>query len=192
MNNCSRYRSLLPLFCGGELSEAEVRDVQGHLARCKACLEEEGTFSQVIGAAKQISSAEILVPEWARRRISLEAAARASRTPWGLPMPMFSLSSHPGLLAGVAAVLLALVALPVAMRHGGSELGGPAEVSTIEITSYDGVVKLAWNDGSRDAYKVYKGSDPRDLGRGEVHLVKGNIWTDNKPGSSPIVYYKIE
>ena len=192
MDNCSKYRSLLPLFSGGELNEAEVRDVQAHLARCEACVDEEAIFSQVIGAAKQVTSIEIFVPESSRRRISLEAAARASRTPWGLPMPMFSFSSHPGLLAGVAAVLLALVALPVAMRHGGSGLGGRAEVSTIEITSYDGVVKLAWNDGSRDAYKVYKGSDPRNLGRGEVHVVKGNIWTDSQPGSSPIVFYKIE
>ena len=94
-------------------------------------------------------------------------------------------------MASAAFVLLALVALPVAMKHY-SAPARPADVSSLEIIADGGVVRLAWSDGSREAYKVYKSDDPRNIGRGEVHVVRGNIWTDNKPGSSSIIYYKIE
>ena len=55
-----------------------------------------------------------------------------------------------------------------------------------------GVVKLAWSDGTRGAYRVYKSTDPRDLDRAEVHVVKGNVWTDSEAGTGPIVFYRIE
>ena len=191
MKSCDRVRPLLPLFSGGELSEIEFRNVEIHLGRCDACREEGEAFSRVINAAKLAGSMEHRLPLAIRHRIASEAAERASRRPWGLPLPGFSLAAHPGLLAGAAAVLLALVALPVALRQG-SAPARRAAVSSIEITTDGGVVRLAWSDGNRDAYKVYKSTDPRDLGRGEVHLVKGNVWTDRMPGSSPIVYYSIE
>ncbi len=88
-------------------------------------------------------------------------------------------------------MVLALVALPAVMRHGFGPTRNPA-VSTIDITADDGVVRLAWSDGTRDAYRVYKSTDPQDLEGAEVHVVKGNVWTDSEAGSSPIVYYRIE
>lgn len=190
MKGCGAFKSFLPLFSGGELSQAEHQSVEAHLARCGDCREEEATFSQVINIARHVATSEHRIPGVVRNRIALEAAARASRRPWGFPVPVFSLSAHPGLLAGAAAIVLALVALPVAMRHG----SGPAhqtEVSTLHITADGGVVRLAWSDGSRDSYKVYKSADPRALEQSEVHVVRGNVWTDSQPESSPIVFYQV-
>ena len=191
MNGCRAFKPLLPLFSGGELGEAEHRRVEAHLVRCSDCHQEEATFSQVIGIARRVTATEHRIPKVAANRIVLDAVGRASRRPWGFPVPVFSFSAHPGLLAGAAAVVLALVALPVAMRHG----TGPVrqtEVSTLNITTDGEVVRLAWSDGSRDSYRVYKSSDPRALGQSEVHVVRGNVWTDSRPGSSPIVFYRIE
>jgi anti-sigma factor RsiW len=191
MNGCRAFKSLLSLFSGGELSEAEHLGVEAHLLRCGDCRQEEATFSQVINIARQVTTSEHRLPEAIGNRIVIEAAARASRRPWGFPVPVFSFSAHPGLLAGAAAVVLALVALPVAMRHD----TGPVrqtEVSALDITTDGGVVRLAWSDGSRDLYTVYKSSDPRVLGQEEAYVVRGNVWTDSRPESSPIVFYRIE
>ena len=91
----------------------------------------------------------------------------------------------------IAAMVLALVSLPVALRHS----SGPAqnaEITTIHLTTDGGVVRLAWSDGSRDTYTIYKSSDPRALGQAEAYVVKGNVWTDSRPESAPIVFYRIE
>lgn len=191
MNGCRAFKPLLPLFSGGELGEAEHLSVEAHLARCADCRQEEATFSQVIRIAKRVTMSEHRIPAAIGNRIVIDAAARASRRPWGFPVPAFSLSAHPGLLAGAAAIVLALIALPVAMRHG-SGPARPTAISAIDITADGGVVKLAWSDGTREAYKVYKSTDPRDLERAEVHVVKGNVWTDSEAGTSPIVFYRIE
>jgi anti-sigma factor RsiW len=191
MKSCDTIRDLLPLFSGGELDASEVSQVELHLAHCDGCRGEEETFSLVIASARWAGPMEHRIPSAIRSRIISQAVEGVSRRPWWLPLPGFSLAAHPGLLAGAAAVLLALVALPVAMRYG----SGPAhraEVSSIEIRADGGMVRLAWSDGSRDAYKVYKSNDPRNFGHGEVHVVRGNVWTDRQPGSGPIVYYRIE
>ena len=191
MKSCKVFESMLPLFSGGELSEAEHATVEAHLARCCDCRDEEATFSQVIDLARKITCSEQRIPVADRNKIAIQAAARASRGLWGFPLPAFSISAHPGLLAGAAAMVLALVALPAVMRHGSGPARNPA-VSTIDITTDGGVVRLAWSDGTRDAYRVYKSTDPRDLDGAEVHVVKGNVWTDSEAGSGPIVYYRIE
>jgi hypothetical protein len=66
------------------------------------------------------------------------------------------------------------------------------EVTTIQVVAEDGQVRLAWSDGVKDSYTVYKSADPRDLTSGEVHFIRGNIWTDRNPGTSPVVFYRIE
>ncbi len=55
-----------------------------------------------------------------------------------------------------------------------------------------GVVRLAWSNGARDGYTVYKSHDPRRLSHAEAHQVDGTIWTDTDSESAPIVYYRIE
>jgi putative zinc finger protein len=190
MKSCGSFKSSLPLFAGGELNEAEHRIVELHLARCEDCREETLTFSQVINTARNMPLSEYQLPVAVRNRIALEAAEGATRGLWGLPVPVLFFSPRPGLLAAAAAVVLALVALPVTLRHG----SGPArqsEVSALDITVDGGVTRLAWSNGSRDSYKVYKSTDPRVLEQSEVHIVRGSVWTDTEPESSAIVFYKI-
>ncbi|HEV8701855.1 MAG TPA: zf-HC2 domain-containing protein [Candidatus Polarisedimenticolia bacterium] len=191
MKRCRDFNALLPLYSGGELSEAENLEVKGHLARCAACREEEEQFTQVIGIARQAGSGEYRIPEMVANRIALEASSRPSRRPWGFPVPSFSLSAHPGLLAGAVAFVFILAALPIAMRDVNRPIRQTG-VSVLDITADGGVVRLAWSDGSRDLYRVYKSTDPRDMGQSEVHVVRGNVWTDKRSESSPIVYYRIE
>lgn len=191
MKSCEAFESLLPLYSGGELGETEHRDMEIHLARCGSCREEEGTFSRLINAARSASLSEHRLPAMARNRIAVSAAERAARRPWGLPMPVFSLSARPGLVAAAAAVVLALVALPVGLRYGPGPASQP-EISVLEITADGGVVRLAWSDGSRDLYRVYKSTNPRVPEQSEVHVVRGNVWTDTRPESAEIVYYRID
>jgi len=191
MKSCESFQSLLPLYSGGELTDAEHQSVELHLVRCASCREQEATFSQVIDIAHSASIAEYQIPAIVRNRIASSAAERASRRPWGFPMPVFSLSARPGLLAAAAVVVLTLVALPVTLRHG----SGPAvqpDAPVLDITANGGVITLAWTDGSRDSYRVYKSTSPRGLEQSEVHVVRGHIWTDTRPESASIVYYKID
>jgi hypothetical protein len=191
MKSCRSFQTLLPIYSGGELTEAEHQSVELHLARCTACRDEEATFSQVIDIAKNASLSEYRIPSIVRNRIALSAAERVSRRPWGLSVPMFSLSARPGLLAAAAVVVLTLVALPVTQRQGSGPASQP-DVAVLDITSDGGVVKLAWSDGSRDSYRVYKSTDPRVMGQSEVHVVRGHAWTDTRPESAAIVYYRID
>jgi len=191
MKSCGSFKSLLPLYSGGELTEAEHEGVESHLTLCTSCREEEATFSQVIEIAKNASISEYRIPSMVRNRIALSAAERASRRPWGFPMPVFSLSARPGLLAAAAAVVLTLVALPVTLRHGSGQ-ASQSEVPILDITTDGGVIKLAWTDGSRDSYKVYRSTNPRVLEQSEVQVVRGHVWTDTRPESASIVYYRID
>ena len=130
------------------------------------------------------------MPASMRNTIALEAAGRASRRSW-FGLPAFVLAQRPGLVASMAALVLALVALPMAFRNGVSPLRqeGPMR---IEVVARGGSVHLAWQDGERDTYTVYKSTDPRTLGSAEAHVVTGNAWTDTRPESSPVVFYRIE
>lgn len=192
MKECSAFKSLLSLFSGGELNREEFRRVDAHLIRCVECRQEEEQFSQVIRQARKAAFREYHLSESVRHRIALEAASRVSRKHWGFPMPVFPLPVRPGLLAAMAAIVVALIVLPLAKRHGAGPVGRPPEVSAIRVTTDGTVVRLAWSDGSHDSYRVYKSSDARSLSGAEVHVVKGNVWTDRDPESSPIVFYRIE
>jgi hypothetical protein len=81
--------------------------------------------------------------------------------------------------------------LPVTLRHGSGQ-ASQSEVPVLDITTDGGVIKLAWTDGSRDSYKVYKNTNPRVLEQSEVQVVRGHVWTDTRPESASIVYYRID
>jgi hypothetical protein len=134
---------------------------------------------------------EYRIPSSVRNRIAFSAAERATRRPWGSLVPVFSLSARPGLLAAAAVVVLALVALPVTLRRGSGTASQP-DVPVLDITAAGGVVRLAWSDGTRDSYRVYKSTNPRSLEQSEVHVVRGNVWTDTRPEAAAIVYYRID
>jgi len=62
----------------------------------------------------------------------------------------------------------------------------------VVVVADHGVVRLAWSDGRKESYTVYKSQDPRSFARGEAHRVQGNVWTDPDPASSQVIFYRIE
>ena len=192
MSDCSRYKILLPLSARGDLGEREMSAIQAHLAVCQACRDEEAKFLTVISVSRAALVADHELPAFVRGNIAQEAAARSTRGSWRLPLPILDLKARPGLLATVSAMLVALLVLPVALRSGaGNQPAGEAAVK-IEVVTDGRTVHLGWSDGTRGSYTVYKSSDPRAVTRGEAHHVRGNAWTDDDPGSSPVVFYAIE
>ena len=133
-----------------------------------------------------------------RSRIAAEAARKAQAGPWWerFAVRPFVTAPRAGFAPALtAAVLLALVALPVVLRDqsglvvpDGGEPTTRIEMKIIE----DGAVQLAWSNGDQGTYTVYKSSDPRGLAGAEVHVVEGNAWVDRAADSSRIVYYRIE
>ena len=103
-----------------------------------------------------------------------------------------------GLVASLAACLLAVVALPLVLRDESVAppptvaAAAPAALDRIDMRLVGDKVRLAWSNGTNHAYRVYKSSDPRGLTGAEVHSVRGTVWIDDNPASSPIVYYRIE
>ena len=125
-----------------------------------------------------------------RRRVALKAAeATKGLRGWLHPLPAEAYP-RPGMFAAAAAVVVALALLPITLRHQ----GGPGDqgVTKIEVVASQGVVRLAWSDGNKTTYTVYKSQDPRSFARGEAHRVQGNVWTDSDPASSQVIFYRIE
>jgi anti-sigma factor RsiW len=191
MRECASVRRLLSLYLDGEIDPRRGGMVETHLDRCAACAAEADEFTLVMRTARKIPMLDIRMPDAVRNRIAAAAAERSTRGIWGW-LPLYTVTSfRPGLVATAAAILLALVAVPVAMRNGAAP-GRLHDVPTIRITTEGDAVRLAWTDGSHESYKVYKSTDPMHLAQAEVHVVKGNVWVDSHPGTSPIVFYKIE
>ncbi len=125
-----------------------------------------------------------------RRRIAGEAADRAARRSWGFPI--FAFSARTAWMASAAAVVaLAALAAGFWMKPGPTP-NRQDEISKLEVVADRGVVRLAWSDGVKASYTVYKAVDPRLARRGEAHVVRGNVWVDTHPESSPVVFYRIE
>jgi hypothetical protein len=94
--------------------------------------------------------------------------------------------------ASLAAVLVAVAAGPVLLRRHVPLEPRSEEAVIIDMQMQRDGLRLAWRDGHEASYTVRKGTDPRDLARAETHLVKGNVWVDSQPQSSPLVVYTIE
>jgi anti-sigma factor RsiW len=193
MRDCQALRDLLPSSVTGDLTGEEMGRLQAHLNLCEGCRQERARYSAMVGVARDSYEAEYRLPDSVRARIARGAAERVARRPWSLPafgLGSLSLPSRPGLLATLTAAAIALVVLPLALRIGSK----PAHETAVQIqvVNEGGAVRLAWSDGTKSSYTVYKTSDPRGVARAEVHRVKGNVWTDEDPGSSPIVFYRIE
>lgn len=191
--DCSAIESLLPLSVSGDLDAANLERVREHLPVCELCRQTEAEYLRIISASRELYGPEYRLSEATRRRIGAEAALQVERRPWRLAFPglgLWSLSPRPGLLATVSAIVIALVVLPIALRQAPAPSG--EEAVTVQVENQGSAIHLAWTDGSRGSYTVYKSSDPRDLRRAEVHRVTGNSWVDENPGSSPVVFYRIE
>jgi hypothetical protein len=191
MKTCMRFRPLLPLSAGGDLDAASEQDLRAHLAVCPACNADHLEFIDVISAGRAAFRGDHALPAGLRRRMAAVAAEEARRAPlWARLVPVPGLpGARPGLaLASAAALLVILVAVPISLRNRPET----AVAERIDMKVQDGKVLLAWSDGARGSYKVSKSSDPRGLSGTEVHTVRGNVWVDTDPESSPIVFYRIE
>ncbi|HXI20524.1 MAG TPA: zf-HC2 domain-containing protein [Gemmatimonadales bacterium] len=191
MRRCESIRTLLPLHAGGDLGRDAAGEVDRHLRDCASCSSELETFKSVISEAQRAFPSSHEQAESVRRRIALEAAAgvRGTSFRW---LPLFMPAARPAGLVAAAAVVIALVAIPLALRE---RVAGPEtseQAMKIEVVAEPGAVKLAWSDGPRASYTVYKSDNPRDFGRKDAHVVRGNSWVDRAPDSSPVVFYKIE
>jgi hypothetical protein len=200
MKDCTTYRRLLPLWSGGDLGPADARRLEGHFLHSSACRAERDKYLKTIEIARNVYAAEVQLPSFVRTRIASGAAA-ACRQGWSrytAPFVVLPGGRRAGLIASLAASLLALVALPMVLRERPIPPAQPpvaagiAADERIDMRLVGGKVRLAWSDGDNASYRVYKSSDPKGLAGAEVHSVRGTVWVDHNPASSPIVYYRIE
>ena len=192
MSDCDSIRPMLPLSAGGDLNPTVSRRVKAHVSICAACGREEAQYSMVIATGRATCPGGHSLPDSLRSRIALEAAVRVSRASWIARLLSIVPVQRPVLAGALAAALVAIVAAPLAWRGGHVLRHEHQDITTIEVVQSDGVVTLAWSDGSKASYTVYKSSDPRQFSSRQAHVVKGNIWRDDDPGSSPVVYYRVE
>ena len=195
MSDCSAFRHLLSLSAAGDLEAAKSSEVRDHVALCQACRDEEACFVVLISSARRAFSLGDALPDDVRQRVAREAAARARRRGWnGLRVPLSAILGpvpRPGILATITAVLIALVVLPLSLPKAARQTA-PADSVKVEVATDGKAVRLAWSDGTKTSYTVYKSSDPRPVARAEAHRVRGNVWVDDDPGSAPVVFYRIE
>jgi hypothetical protein len=140
--------------------------------------------------AREQLSGNYALPEQVRMTLARQAAERASRKSWHFLTPSFAF--HRAGIMAAAACVLALLVLPVALRHRAPAPPDGSEITRIDVVSEGGAVRLAWANGEKEFYTVYKSTDPREFARGEAHVVQGNVWTDKEADSSPVVFYKVE
>ncbi len=194
VKNCDSIRPLLPLSAGEDLDPRDRTPVAEHLRLCRACREEESQVRAMIVSARKTYTNRYELPAIDRNRIAIAAAESARRGGWiqRLPILLAPPSRKIGLMAA-AALLVALVALPISYRDRAGTPAPAAPAITIEVRVVEpGIVRLAWSNGARDEYTVYKSHDPRRLSHAEAHEVDGTIWTDTDSESASIVYYRIE
>jgi anti-sigma factor RsiW len=117
---CDVIRPLLPLSAGGDLDPRELKRVSEHLLGCASCKKEEATFRQVISVAGSAYSSRYQLPPIVRNRIAISAAERARNRSWTARIPLWGLlaAGRPGLMASVAALLIAAVAVPTLFAKG--------------------------------------------------------------------------
>ena len=181
---------MLPLSAGGELSPEQSKMVDEHAALCASCRSEVAEYVGLVSVARGSSGRELGLPDQVRRRIALEASARATRGFW--TFPIIQLPARAAWMASATAVLVLAVFAATFSSRSGSVQDSQQRISRLDVVADRGVVRLAWSDGEKVSYTVYKTADPRIAGRGESHVVKGHVWVDTDPESSPVVFYRIE
>ena len=125
VKNCDSIRPLLPLSAGEDLDPRDRTPVAEHLRLCRACREEESQFRAMIVSARKTYINRYELPAIDRNRIAIAAAESARQRAWIRLFPIFAPPRGAGLMAVAAAVLVALVALPLSSRNGG---GRPSQM----------------------------------------------------------------
>jgi anti-sigma factor RsiW len=167
------------------------RLVNGHLAACSDCRSEVAEYKELMSVARATLVADGTLSTASISRISRQAAEAVNRPAWWRRLVPMQVTP---VLAAAVPAMVALLALGIglAVRSGRTADSGPQTPARLDMQVEAKGVRLAWTDGRGRAYKVYKTSDPRLLGRGKGTVVQGNQWLDQEPDSSPIVFYRVE
>lgn len=191
MSTCSRARTHLAAFALGESMGEASRLVNGHLAACSDCRSEVAEYKELMSVARATLVADGTLSTASISRISRQAAEAVNRPAWWRRLVPMQVTP---VLAAAVPAMVALLALGIglAVRSGRTADSGPQTPARLDMQVEAKGVRLAWTDGRGRAYKVYKTSDPRLLGRGKGTVVQGNQWLDQEPDSSPIVFYRVE
>jgi anti-sigma factor RsiW len=148
-------------------------------------------YKELVSLSRSALAAEKSFPPAVVARISRQAAEDVTRPSWWRRLVPMQVTP---VLAAAAPAVVALVALGIGLAV---KTGHPTEPQSqmparLDMQVEANGVRLAWTDGRGRAYKVYKTSDPRLLGRGKGTVVQGNQWLDQEPDSSPVVFYRVE
>jgi len=201
MSDCAKYRHLLPYRENEGGSQPRAEALRAHLAACRGCSVENAEIKELVDLGKGLFSGVEQLPGAARTRIAMAAAERSAGSGGWVDRLLSPLlwGRRPGFATALAAAfLIAVVAVPVAVRIGTqprvevSDRGhnGPTRIDMTPLSG--GGVHLAWSNGERGFYKITKSNDPRGIEGAETHIVRGHDWTDDDPGPSRIVYYRID
>ena len=191
MNACGPFKHLLSGYAAGDLTARQASRVEAHLSVCQACSLEIDKFAQIAEVVRRQYGGRYALAGVARRRVLAEAANRPGRFSWLFPAT-FSVQAWSRLaLASAAAAVLAL-SVPLYHHSGTAPEPRSEEVAQVQVVADHGVVHLAWTDGRKESYTIYKSQDPRGHARTRAFVVRGNAWTDNDPDTSPVVFYRVE
>jgi len=193
MTQCRETRRILDLHAAGAARFEGRPDLRDHLTGCGECRRAVADYTFVVRQARAAFPTGVGLNEFVRARVARNAAADALRAPWWSRL-VPAMGRHTPAWAAVAPALLValVVALPLAIRHQQAPRAAVEVPVRLDMQTQGGAVSLAWSDGNGKAYKVYKSSDPRQLGQGRAQIVKGNQWIDQNPESSQVVFYRVE
>jgi anti-sigma factor RsiW len=192
MTDCRRAKEILPLYGGGELDPREMESIRNHLLRCASCSTEMADYERVSTEVRLAFQGGDSLPSGVVARVAEKAASDAVRPPWWRILVPMALP-RPALVSAVPMALLVLaVVVPVAVRHRTAPERGSESPASIQIQMESGAVHVSWLDGRDRPYRVYKSTDPRDLGQGRAQMVRGNVWVDKQVDTAPVVFYRID
>jgi anti-sigma factor RsiW len=191
MTPCGSFRRLLPGYEAGDLTPREHEFVEEHLDACFPCAEEHRKFQMVIISVRRTYDEEYQLSPEVRNRIAVQAAEKVGSAPWFFPIGLLYPVTRPRFVLAIAAALAVVLSLPVVTRLASRPKPGE-EVARVEVSADHGVVRLAWANGRRESYTVYKSHDPQGQSSRKAYVVRGNVWTDTEPDSSPVVFYRID
>lgn len=169
----------------GALYEGQITpEVSEHLAGCESCRNLAHRLTRFDQAARfdvDVDPAYIAF----RKRLILQKLSTVEPE-----------SRYAGVLRLARVAIVAAFALALFLPHHSAQKqtttaqASAQAVIDFELVKNGNIVELRWKGDPRQEYRVYKGPTPSRLTK--VQQVKGVAWTDNKPDSSPILFYKIE
>jgi len=190
--NCEAATSLIPLAAGGDLPAEDQESLEGHLVDCGHCMTELADYRELLAKSGGSVAFDLQMQPGVRRSIAVTAAAAVTGRRRWIPRLFPAQPLMRGLLTAAAAVMLLTgIQFSLRTRSGSESLPEPGG-AFLEVAAVGNQVQLAWSNGARESYRVFKSHDPRVFTEAEIFEARGNVWTDPDPGSSGIVFYRVE